>query len=578
MKSITFKPATTFKFAAFLMGCCAALTVAAQESGIKKAVFSKFTYKAENIVSVSPDEAKQSYLNPILPGFHPDPSICRVGKDYYLINSTFCYFPGIPIFHSTDLKHWTQIGNVLDRPSQLELPSGQRMSRGIYAPDIKYNPYNKKFYVVVTNVSNLGNFFVTCDDPKKGNWSDPVRLPKVNGIDPGIFFDEDGKAYIVHNSDPDGEPLYSGHRAIRIHEFDWKSGKTIGEGKVIINGGVDITKNPAWIEGPHLYKINGTYYLMAAEGGTGPQHSEVVFRADNPMGPYTPCPVNPILTQRGLPHDRQNAVECTGHADLVQTEAGDWYAVFLGTRNYRDGHTNIGRETFMLPVEWDKENDQPIILPKGEAVPAVVPMSEEMKELDTSGKGAWDFYAETGLWKNGKLLPQALFIRTPRTQFYEISGKGLALTARKETIESMSNPSFIGHRQTSSQFAVQASMAFTPEETGDFAGLVVFQNDQCYIRFGKTIGPDGNRVLMLRAKSLGKVKAAKVVTIPDNRKDSEVELKVESNEASDYVFSYRFKGEKEWINVGGPVDATYLSTATAGGFSGVVIGMYATCK
>ena len=564
---------TTTRLAAFLLSCCSVLAVAAQKGSVKEAVFSDFSYKAESMVATSQDDV---YLNPILPGFHPDPSICRVGKDYYLVNSTFCYFPGIPIFHSTDLKHWKQIGNVLDRPSQLELQSGQRMSRGIYAPDIKYNPHNKKFYVLATNVSNIGNFFVTCDDPKKGNWSDPVRLPEVDGIDPGIFFDEDGKAYIVHNSDPDGEPLYNGHRAIRIHKFDWKTGKTVGEGKVIVNGGVDISKKPIWIEGPHLYKIGGVYYLMAAEGGTGPNHSEVIFRADSPMGPYTPCPVNPILTQRGLPNDRPDAVHCTGHADLVQTEAGDWYAVFLGTRNYRGGHSNLGRETFMLPVTW--ENGQPVILPKGEAVSLAVPMSEEMKKLAAPGKKESGFYTETGLWNDGKLLPKALFIRTPRTKFYRVTEKGLVLDARKETVESMSSPSFIGCRQTSYRFAAWTSMSFTPEETGDFAGIVVFQDDKSYVRFGKTVGTDGSTVLMLRAKSKGEVKATKMQPVPADKQSREVELKVATDERADYVFSYRFEGDKEWIQMGKSVDAAYFSTATAGGFTGVVVGVYATCR
>ena len=238
--------------------------------------------------------AQTTLVNPILTGFYPDPSIVKVGPDYYLINSTFSYFPGIPVMHSKDLKNWKQIGNVIDRPEQMDF-MGERLTRGLFAPAISY--YKGTFYVTCTDIDHDGNFVVTAKNPA-GPWSNPVKIPQVRGIDPSIYFDEStDKAYIIYNSDaPDRKPLYSGHRTIRMYEFDYQNLKVVGEEKQLVNGGVDLSKKPVWIEGPHILKHNGWYYLYAAEGGTSVNHSEVVLRSKDVWGPYVPFEGNPILT------------------------------------------------------------------------------------------------------------------------------------------------------------------------------------------------------------------------------------------------------------------------------------------
>ena len=289
------------------------------------AVFESFRYEGRDAYyQAHPLSGKDAVYNPILPGWYSDPSICTNGEgDYFLVTSTFSYFPGVPIFHSRDLVNWKQVGHVLDRPSQLTGLGRQHTSGGIYAPDIKYNPKNRTYYMITTNVGT-GNFLVKTQDPF-GAWSDPILLPQVQGIDPSLFFDDDGKAYIVNNDEaPGGKPEYDGHRTIRIVEYDVENDCTIGERRIIVNKGVDPAAKPIWIEGPHLYKIDGKYFLMCAEGGTSDQHSEVIFRADTPMGDYKPWHRNPILTQRHLPADRPDPVTCTGHADLVKTPDGPW--------------------------------------------------------------------------------------------------------------------------------------------------------------------------------------------------------------------------------------------------------------
>src|SRR5690606_11154304 len=262
------------------------------------------------------EPTQQFYNNPILAGFYPDPSICDDGKgNYYLVNSTFAFYPGIPVFHSTDLVNWKQIGHVLDRPEQLEL-EGFGVSRAIFAPAINY--HEGIFYVTCTLVDGKGNFVVTAKDPA-GPWSNPAWLPEVSGIDPSLYFDDNGKSYIIYNSDaPENKPEYDGHRTIRINEFDKDSLKVISDNRILVNGGVNIDEKPVWAEGPQIYKLNGYYYLMTAEGGTAINHTEVVYRTKNLNEKFIPYENNPILTQRHLDPNRKNPVTSAGHADLVQ--------------------------------------------------------------------------------------------------------------------------------------------------------------------------------------------------------------------------------------------------------------------
>lgn len=322
--------------------------------------FSSFTYNGNNATTPKPGE----YLNPIIAGFYPDPSICRVGDDYYLANSAFNYFPGIPIWHSKDLVNWTQIGNVLDRPSQFAMRGGP-VQGGTYAPTIRY--HDGTFYLVCTLVGGIGNFYVTAKDPA-GPWSEPIPLRGVGGIDPSFFFDDDGNCYVVNcDEPPQGRAEYNGHRTIRLREVDLAQKQIVGEPAILVNGGTDFSQHPVWCEGPHLYKINKNYYLMCAQGGTGTAHSEVIFKSDSLHGPYVPGPHNPMMTARDLPANRPDPVTCTGHADLVETQNGEWFAVFLACQPYQAGFYNTGRQTFLLPVKW--ENDWPTILPPATPVP-----------------------------------------------------------------------------------------------------------------------------------------------------------------------------------------------------------------
>jgi xylan 1,4-beta-xylosidase len=276
------------------------------------------------------DQHRPGSTNPVIPGFHPDPSICRVGEDYYLVCSSFEYFPGVPVFHSRDLLHWTQIGNALDRPSQLRLPLDTPSSGGIYAPTLRH--HDGRFWLIVTNVSDGGNLLFTATDPA-GPWSDPVRLADVPGIDPDLAWDADGTCWCT----------VAGVHQVRI---DPHTGEVFGPSHQLWSGAPG-AKAP---EAPHLYRIGEHWYLMIAEGGTERGHGVSVARGPAPTGPFEPCPGNPILTHRGTDHPVQN----TGHADLVRAHDGSWWLVLLGVRpgGGTPGWHGLGRETFLAPVSW----------------------------------------------------------------------------------------------------------------------------------------------------------------------------------------------------------------------------------
>lgn len=527
-----------------------------------KAVFDFFEYRGNDKIFQSKINTSKQYRNPILAGFYPDPSICRKADTFYLVNSSFAFYPGIPIFTSNDLVNWTQIGHVLDRPSQLNLDN-LNIREGIYAPAISYNKFNDTFYLITTSAYGINNFIVKTKDPAKG-WSDPIVLPEVNGIDPSLFFDEDGKAYIVNNDAPQGTPEYEGHRAIWIHEFNVETDQTFGTPKVIVDGGVDKSKKPIWIEGPHVYKRNGKYLLICAEGGTSTNHSEVAFLSDHVFGPYIPYKNNPILTQRDLPEDRKNKISSVGHADIVDDADGKTWAVFLGARPYEGDNYNTGRETFMLPVAW--KNNIPLILPKGKALPLTVKKQNSVLQSHT-GNFTW-----RDEFINPVLKPEWLMIRTPRSEWFKIDNGELSIQTINASIYKIGQPAFLGRRQQHTDFSAVTSLKFHPAASNELAGLVCFQNEKFNFVFGKTI-VNGKPALVLD-RTAGETKRIVAIEIPNEYKNNTIQLKVIGKGAT-YSFYVAYENNY-WHAVADNVDARNLSTNVAGGFSGTILGLYAT--
>lgn len=532
------------------------------------ALFDFFNYRGEDDFyeqNVLLDSAY--FYNPILPGWYSDPSVCRVGEDYFMVTSTFSYFPGVPIFHSKDLVNWRQVGHVLDRPSQLKL-DGQHISGGIYAPAISYNPHNKTYYVVTTNVG-CGNFYVKTQNPID-EWSDPVMLPEVGGIDPSFFFDEDGKAYIVNNDAPIGPAEYDGHRTIQVQEFDWKNDKTVGPRKVLVNKGVHPEEKPIWIEGPHLYKINGKYFLMAAEGGTGNQHSEVVFLSDSPVGAFVPAKRNPILTQRHLNPERPNPITCAGHADLVQTKEGDWWAVFLACRPINHTFENLGRETFIMPVKWDKEGI-PYMTEKDELIPMLLKRDGVKRGTEVT----FGNFERNEDFSNDTLGMEWLTLRAPGTELYSLNEAPgyLRLNCAAVNASEKKTPAFIARRIQHHKFTVSTRMLFDPVNESEAAGILIFKDEKHQYFLSVSKSGEKKRIALEQVDDTIK----KQLVAEEIEKDvKDMRLKVVSK--GTYFECYYAVNEGEWMTLCKNVDASHLSTTNAGGFTGTTIGMYATAN
>ncbi|MBB3346760.1 glycoside hydrolase family 43 protein [Sphingomonas sp. BK069] len=533
------------------------LAITGVTASAQVARFERFTYHGRS-QEHAPLSAGQ-YRNPIVSGYYPDPSVTRVGDDYYLVNSSFAHFPGLPVFHSKNLVDWTQIGNAIDRPDQLDF-TGRRVSEAVFAPDISYHA--GVFYIANTCVACGGNFIITARDPA-GPWSKPIWLP-FEGIDPSIFWEGD-RAYIINNRAPNEPPRYDGHRALWVQEYDWRAGKMVGESTQLVNGGVDLATKPVWIEGPHLLKKDGLYYITAAEGGTGDNHSQVVFRSNALRGPFIPYAGNPILTQRDLPADRAHPVTSAGHAKLVQTQNGDWWATFLATRPYADGHYNIGRETFLLPVTW--RAGWPHILERGRAIPFTAARPRlpagPAPALPTSG----DFgYVDE--FDGGTLGMQWIGIRTPRLPFYRVAGGALELSAAARFGDLSGTPAFLGRRQQHHVATVSTVLRFTPERDGARAGLAAVQNDRSLLEFAVTrLG--GKTVVALYTRDLADSDTL-VASAPVDAAGA-VTLTIRADGGT-MAFDYATGGARRTLTE--RLDTTFLSTQRAGGFVGTVVGPF----
>ena len=538
-------------------------------SQLSAQTFSDFQYKGnDKIYSENPLKSDEFY-SPILQGCYPDPSITRKGNDYYLVNSSFAMFPGVPIFHSNDLVNWKQIGHVLDRPSQLKVDKAG-FSEGIYAPDIKYNKHNDTFYMITTQIaSGIGNMVVKTKDPKQG-WSDVQKL-NFDGIDPAIFFDDDGKAYIVHNdAPPKGTEQYSGHRVIKIWDYDLEKDQVIaGSDKIIVNGGVDITQKPIWIEGPHLYKKDGKYFLMCAEGGTGGNHSEVIFMSDSPKGPFVPSKNNPILTQRYFPKDRKDKVDWAGHADLVETPDGKYFGVFLAIRPNEKNRVTTGRETFILPVDWSGafpvfQNGLVPMKPKLKMPNGVKNQTNE-KEFFPNG----NFTFNDDL-KKSQLDYRWIAMRGPRESFISSTKNGIKINPFSTNIKAKAPVSALFHRQQHASSETSVTLDFKPKSEKELAGITCYQSENFNYVFGITKKDKDFYIVLERTeKGNSTVIASEKISLSKN-----IQLQV-SVVSDDYQFNYSLDG-KNFKNLGGKVSGDILSTDVAGGFTGSLIGLYAT--
>ena len=482
------------------------------------------------------------YRNPVIPGFFPDPSVCRVGEDFYLAASSFEYFPGVPLFHSRDLVNWTPVGHALTRKSQLNL-DGVACSDGIFAPTLRW--HDGRFYLVTTNVwGGGGNFYVWAEDIR-GPWSEPVWLDR-DWFDPSLFFDEDGRCYYTRRN---------GH-AIVQSELDVRAGRLIGEMREIARPWVSLDG-----EGPHLYKVDGRYYLMTAEGGTGFGHMVCIGRADTPWGPFEPCPANPILS-----HARQTTtrVRYTGHGDLVEAADGTWWMVFLATRHAPQNGAclhHLGRETFLAPVRW--VDGWPLVN-EGRLI------GLEMEVASLPGGGAemvsWPLPAEErdefgAAWPG----PEWAFIRNPAAGMWDTATRPgwLRLRGQAAGLDDVGAPAFAGRRLDAPGFSARVRLACEPRHEGEAAGLTLLLSNAFHAEVGVRWRA-GAREWFVRRRAGDMVMDAWSAPL---ERDGAVELEI----AGDWA-GMRFVADGREV---ARAERRFFCTEVAGGWTGCFVGVFA---
>lgn len=506
------------------------------------------------------DHDRHLFANPIIPGFAPDPSIVRVGDDFWLINSTFEYFPGIPIYHSTDLVSWELVNYALTRPSQANLAS-LKSSDGIHASTIRFHAGT--YYIITTNNvdGNMVNFVVTADDPR-GEWSEPHVLADAPGIDPSLFFDDDGRTWYVGNHIP-ADPEFPGQAEIWLQEVDLHAMRLVGDRHYLWRG----CCGGVWAEGPHIYKREGYYYLMISEGGTSFDHAMAIAISKHITGPYQSNPRNPVLTHRHLSYDYP--ISGVGHADLVELKDGRWYGVALGWRLVNGEHGILGRETFLVPVSWETEpytwKDEKLSWPVFSPATGKVELQYAAPFGETTAPRAWSFTDE---FDSAALDPEWNFRRAPASSFLNVDqhAGSLQLELQPGVIRERGQYSFVGIRQRHFRFEASTQMALSASGVNDEAGMALVMNDRSAFVYTLTAGG----VLQLQHHRDGAVDVLAATPFDG----SNVRLQI----VGDYLdLSFRYAvGESQWKTLAVDVDGSVLSPESIGGFNytGTYLGLY----
>ncbi|MDR3261484.1 MAG: glycoside hydrolase family 43 protein [Tannerella sp.] len=510
-----------------------------------------------------------TFKNPVIPGFNPDPSICRVGNDYYVTTSSFEYFPAIPLYHSQDLINWEHIGNILDRPEQIDLePSNP--SDGVFSPVIRY--HDGMYYTSFTLLKydpeqHITNWLVTASSPT-GPWSDPVCITDdpLWRIDTNLFFDDDGKCYFTANSYVPGDTTKL-RRRILIQELDLKTKKLVGDWHEIGRGN---SENSMVAEGAHIYKLNGFYYLMIAENVAPTGHSESISRSKSIFGQYEQCPHNVIVTtSTEVSQDERKSGQAlynVGHGDLVETPQGEWWMVILTCRRA----DVLGRETTLVPVEWNADG-WPVVNP---GVSRVLP--EE--RLPKGSKGLKENPVFRDDWDSPKLKPCWMFLRVPQKEFWSFSTKPgyLQIPLLPTTAVHPANtgcPAFISRRIQNHNFDIISKLDFEPLTKNEEAGLLL-RRGSVTMGLLKGLDDSGNVIRIVSHRN----DERKVLAENKSLEKGEIFLKISCRNETELSFFYSLNGGN-WIAVGKGNDGTVLGGSAPGGhWTGTTAGVYASAN
>ena len=514
---------------------------------------------------------QENFSNPIIRGGYPDPSICKVGDTFYLVNSSFEYFPGLPIHKSKDLINWELIGYGIDRESQVSSKVNLidvQSNGGIHAPTIRY--HDGVFYIITTNVyfdvdkqkADMVNFIITADNPS-GPWSDPIHILGAPGIDPDLFFDDDGRVWYVGNQMPKN-PNFNGEGEIWLQELDLNEFKLIGERHLLWRGAC----GGDWAEGPHMYKKDGRYYLLIAEGGTSFNHAVMVALSDNIEGPYISNPRNPIITSRHLSYD--NWVNSTGHGDIIELDDGKNYMVLLGIRNEIERGSNMGRETFLAPVNWEREPFEwketkhlwPVVAAETGRIERIneVVFSGSVQNIETSFEDKFESDNLDLKWN---------FRRYPieKTFYLDKQQNRLNLICHHNQIKERVSAALLGFKQTESSFEYSTQMFFEPLNNGSEAGISIFQKDDNYINFTLIRNDDK---IVLQSYAVKNTEIEEFLSEPIKQYNGQIEFRIVANEDS-YKLYYKTSSKDFEL-------FTILNgdLVISKGYTGAHLGLYAT--
>ncbi|KAF1996555.1 glycoside hydrolase family 43 protein [Amniculicola lignicola CBS 123094] len=498
-----------------------------------------------------------TYYNPVLKGWNSDPSCIQVNGTFFCVISTFISFPGLPIYASKDLVNWKHISHAWNRESQLPgyswATTGQQ--QGMYAATIRI--HKGTFYVICEYLGSgqtAGVLFKTTDPFDDKSWSDPVRFV-ANKIDPDLFWDDDDKVYVAT-------------QGIILQEIDINTGK-VGTAKELWNG-----TGGVWPEGPHIYKRDGYYYLLIAEGGTGTDHAVTMARAKSITGPYEPSPHNPHLTNRGT----NEYFQTVGHADLFQDTQGKWWGMALATRVGRNPNSYpMGRESVLFPVTWNT-GEWPVMQPvrgkmNGWALPVL--------NRDLPGDGPFNSDPDKYDFAEGKPIPRNLvYWRVPREGAFAVTDKGLQVVLGKNNVGGLpggsqpaaSTISFIGRRQTDTTFKFSVDLTFSPQETMQEAGVTAFLTQNAFVQLGVILN---NQQLSFRFNATGQDILS---AVPAAWVDKPIRLHIEMFTPNEYTFSAMLVSDEKTKMEVGKAPITLLSGGLGSSFVGTLIGVYATCN
>ena len=514
---------------------------------------------------------QEVFKNPILAGGYPDPSICKVGDAFYLVNSSFEYFPGLPIHKSTDLINWELIGHGLHRESQASSTVNLvdvQSNGGIHAPTIRYN--KGVYYIISTNVyydaeinkTDMVNFIITANNPA-GPWSDPIHIEGAPGIDPDLFFDDNGRVWYVGNQAPEN-PSFDGEGEIWLQELDLNEYSLIGERHLLWRGAC----GGVWAEGPHMYKKDGKYYLIIAEGGTSFNHAVMVAMSEKIEGPYISNPRNPILTSRHLSYD--NWVNSTGHGDIVELDDGRYYMVILGIRNEINRGSNMGRETFIAPLSWEREpfewKENKDLWPVVSPISGKVEKENEVIFTNSTQINSYNFRDDF----NSKTLGLKWnFRRLPLENIYSLDKREgfLRIFSNQNIIKERHRAALMGFKQNQTNFEYFTSMNFNPENNKSEAGISIFQKDDNYLNF-TVVKKDGNFFIKVNAYNNNKLIRKDEQLIPDYK--GKIKLKI-SSEDGEYKLFYSTRGFRYRL-----FDKLKNDILLSKGYTGAHIGLYIT--